>query len=136
MTRPLDGLAGLRRALDLAPRLLEAGALLGEQKTAVLILLGEDQRVDLLAELDLVVRVDRLANRELIHRNDALALVADVDQDLVLIDPHHLARDDVALLEGDDGRVVVGNYLAVDLEEQSVRALDGLGWSNRLCIRH
>jgi hypothetical protein len=69
-------------------------------------------------------------------RIDALALVADVHQDLVLVDPDDAARDDVPFLEGNDGRVVVGNYLAVDLEEQSVRALDGLGWSNRLCIRH
>ena len=58
----LDRLAGLGGGLDLAPGLLEARALLGQQQP-VLVLLGEDQRVDLLAELDLVVRVDRLADR-------------------------------------------------------------------------
>ena len=63
----LDRLAGLGGGLDLAPRLLEAGALLGEQQPAVLVLLGEDEGVDLLAELDLVVRVDRLADRELVE---------------------------------------------------------------------
>ena len=64
----LDRLAGLGRRLDAPPRLLEAGALLGHDEAAVLVLLGEDQRVDLLAELDLVVRVDVLADRELVAR--------------------------------------------------------------------
>ena len=61
------------------------------------------------------------------ERDDALALVADVDQDLVLVDLHDLPGDHVALLEGDEGRVVVGDDLAVDLEQEAVRALDGLG---------
>ena len=50
----LDRLAGLGGGLDLAPGLLEAGALLGEDQATVGVLLGEDERVDLLAELDLV----------------------------------------------------------------------------------
>ena len=44
----LDGLAGLGGGLDPAPGLLEAGALLGQDEAAVLVLLGEDERVDLL----------------------------------------------------------------------------------------
>ena len=52
----LDRLAGLGGGLDPAPGLLEAGALLRQDQAAVLVLLGEDERVDLLAELDLVVR--------------------------------------------------------------------------------
>ena len=52
----LDRLAGLRRGFDAAPGLLEAGALLGHDQAAVLVLLGEDDRVDLLAEVHLVVR--------------------------------------------------------------------------------
>jgi hypothetical protein len=63
--RALDRLAGLGGGLDPAPGLLEAGALLGQDQPAVLVLLGEDERVDLFAELDLVVRVDRLADRQL-----------------------------------------------------------------------
>ena len=125
--RALDGLAGLGGGLDAAPRLLEAGALLGQDQAAVLVLLGEDERVDLLAELDLVGRVDRLADRELVGEDDPLALVADVDEDLVLVDAHDLAGDDVALLEGDDRGVVVGDDLAVDLDQEAVGALDGLG---------
>jgi hypothetical protein len=132
----LDGLAGLGGGLDLAPGLLEAGALLGEHEPAVLVLLGEDERVDLLAQLHLVVRIHRLADRELIHRNDALALVADVNQDLVLVYAHDLSGHDVAFLEGHEGRVVVGNDLTVDLEQESIRALDGAGGSSSLCFRH
>ena len=63
----LDGLAGLGGGLDPAPGLLEAGALLGEDQAAVLVLLGEHERVDLLAELDLLGRVDRAADRELVR---------------------------------------------------------------------
>ena len=121
-----------RRPPRCGARPLEAGALLGEDQAAVLVLLGEDEGVDLLAELDLLVRVDRLADRELVGGDDPLALVADVDEDLVLVDAHDPAGDDVALLEGDDRRVVVGDDLAVDLEQQSVGALDDLGvgrWS-------
>ena len=114
----LDGLAGLGRGLDLAPGLLEAGPLLGEHEPALLVLLGEHQGVDLLAERDLLRGIDRAADRELVGRDDALRLVADVDQDLVLVDPHDLAGDDIALLEGLDRRVVVGDELAVDLDQE------------------
>src|SRR3954452_3696574 len=86
-----DGLAGLGGGLDRAPGLLEAGLLLGQDQPAVLVLLGEDEGVHLLAELDLVVRVDRLADGQLVDRDDPFGLVADVDQDLVVVDP-----DDVA----------------------------------------
>jgi hypothetical protein len=125
-----DRLAGLGGGLDAAPGALEPGALLGQDQPAVLVLLGEDQRVDLLAELDLLRGVNRLADRQLAGGDDALALVADVDEDLVLVDPHHPAGDDIALLEGHDRRVVIGNDPAVDLEEHPVGALDDL----RVCV--
>ena len=120
--RALDRLARLGGGLDAAPGLLEAGALLGQHEAAVLVLLGEDQRIDLLAELHLVVRVHRLADGQLVDRDYALALVADVHEDLVLIDAHDVPAHDVALFEEDHRRVVVRDYLAVDLEQQAVRA--------------
>ena len=88
-------------------------------------------------ELDLVGGVDRLADRELVGGDDPLALVADVDEDLVLVDPDDVAGDDVALLEGDDRGVVVGDDLAVDLEQHPVGALDdpGVGGGFRRCHR-
>src|SRR4051794_28376902 len=116
----LDRLARLGGGLDAAPGLLEAGALLRQHEAAVLVLLGQDQRVDLLAELDLLAGIDRLADRELVLRDDPLGLVADVHQDLVLVDADDLARHDVALLEGDQRRVVVGDDLPVDLDQKPV----------------
>ena len=62
----LDRLAGVGGGLDPAPGALEAGALLGEDQAAVLVLLGQDERVDLLAELDLVGGIDRAADRKLV----------------------------------------------------------------------
>src|SRR3954447_17383531 len=122
-----DRLARLRRGLDPPPGALEASALLGHDEAAVLVLLGEGQRVDLLAELDLVVRVDRLADGKLVGGDDPLALVADVDEDFIVVDAHDTAGDDLALLEGGEGGVVVRDDLPVDLEQEAVGALDDLG---------
>ena len=122
----LDRLAGLGGRLDPAPGLLEAGALLGKDQPAVLVLLGEDERVDLFAERHLVAGVDRLADRQLGRGDDPFGLVADVDEHLVVVDPDDVAGDDVTLLERVDGGVVVGDDLAVDLEQQAVRAFDDL----------
>jgi hypothetical protein len=123
--RPLDRLAGLGRALDLPPGLLEPGALLGQEQPTLLVLLGEHQRIDPFAERDLLGRIHGAPNRELGRRDDPLGLVADVDQDLVLVDSDHLTVHHVALLERLDGRVVVGDELAVDLDQEVVGALRG-----------
>ena len=122
-----DGLARLGRSLDPAPRLLEAGALLGEDQASVLVLLGKDERVDLLAEGDLVAGIDGLADRQLGRGDDALGLVADVDQNLVVVDPDDVAGDDVTLRERVERGVVIGDDLAVDLEQKTVRTFDDLG---------
>jgi hypothetical protein len=57
------------------------------------------------------VRVDVLADRKLVGGDDPLALVADVDEDLVVVDAHDTAGDDLALLEGGEGGVVVRDDL-------------------------
>src|SRR5439155_9015403 len=126
--RALDRLAALSGLLDAPPRLLEAGALLGHDEATVLVLLGEDQRIDFLAELDFLVRVDVLADRELVVGDDPLALVSDVDEDLVVVDADDLPRNDLPLLDLREGGVVVGDDLAVDLEQQAVAAFDDLGF--------
>ena len=123
----LDRLAGLGRRFDAPPRLLEAGALLGHDQAPVLVLLGEDDRVDLLAEVDLLAGVDGLADRQLVGGDDALGLVADVDEDLVLVDPHDVAGDNLALLDRAERGVVVGDDLAVDFEQQAVGPVDDAG---------
>ncbi|SRR5581483_8937259 len=68
----LDRLAGVGGPLDPAPGLLEPGALLGQDEASVLILLGEHERIDLFAEVNLVAGIDGLADRELGSRYDAL----------------------------------------------------------------
>src|SRR6185436_6112818 len=109
-----DRLARLLGGLDAPPGALEASALLGHDETAVLVLLGEDQRVHLFAQLDLVVRVDRLADGKLVGGDDPLALVADVDKDLIVVDADDLAGDDIAFVEVAESGVVVGDDLPVD----------------------
>ena len=109
----VDRLAGLGGALDVLPGELEAGALLRQDQPAFGVLLREHERVDLVAERDLVGRVDRAADRELGDRDDALRLVADVDEDLVLVDAHDGAVHDLALVDLGEGRLVVGDQFAV-----------------------
>jgi len=70
---------------------------LREDQAPVGVLLLHHERVDLLAELHLVGGVHGLADRELADGDDTFGLVADVDQDLVLVDAHHGPGDDVAL---------------------------------------
>src|SRR5262249_38494036 len=60
--RALDRLAGLGGGFDAPPRFLEASALLGHDQAPVLILLGHDDRIDLLALMHLVMGVDGLAD--------------------------------------------------------------------------
>ena len=111
----------LRHAFSNRARFLE------RIEPSVLVLLGEDERVDLLAEAHLLAGIDGLADRQLAGGDDPFGLVADVDQHFVVVDPDDVAGDDIAFLEGMQGRVVVGDDLAVDLEQQAVRPFDDLG---------
>ena len=120
MTVPSTGSPDSAARLDAPPGFLEAGALLGHDQPAVLVLLGHDDRVDLFAEMHLLVGVDRLADRQLAGRDHALGLVADVDQHLVLVDAHDVTGDDLALLDRSEGGVVVGDDLAVDFKQKPV----------------
>ena len=84
----LDDRAGddavlLLDALDVAPGPLVLGPLLGQDQAALLVLLGEDEGLDLVAEADDLVGVDVVADRQLAAGDHALGLVADVEQDLV-----------------------------------------------------
>ena len=107
-----DRLAVLVGALDRLPRELEARALLREDQPALGVLLREHERRDVVTDRDLVGRVDRAPNRQLRDRDDALRLVADVDEHLVLVHADDGAVDDLALLDGREGRLVVGDELA------------------------
>ena len=132
ITLPDHGLAGLRGGLDLLPGELEAGALLGEDQAPLGVLLRHHERVDLLADRDLVGRVHRAPDRELGDRDHALGLVADVDEHLVLVDAHDGAVDDLALVDRREGRLVVRDELPVGAES-SRRLLRGADRSFRRC---
>ena len=120
-----DHFAGLELLLDGNPGTLVLGALLGEDETAVLVLLLRDQRLDLVAQAHDVGRVGVLADGQLASRDDALALEADVHQHLVVLQlddgavdrspsetPGHQAVDHlVHLLVGDVGEVDHGGVL-------------------------
>ena len=99
--RTLDHAVGLLDLLDRAPRPLVLRTLLRQDEAPFLVLLGEDERFDLLAERHDLVRVDVVADAQLAGRDHALALVADVEQDLVLVDLHHGAVDELAVLDVD-----------------------------------
>ena len=113
----LDGLAGVELLLDGVPGALVLGTLLGEDETALLVLLLENQSLDLVVHGNDVSRVDILADGELAGRNDALGLVADVKQDLVALDLDDGAGDKIALIKVGDGAVdevvhlLVGNVI-------------------------
>src|SRR6266540_2443000 len=109
----VDGLAGLGGGLDALPRELEARPLLREDQPALGVLLREHERVDLLAERDLVRRIDRATDRKLGSRDDPLRLVTDVDEHLVLVHAHDRAVHDLPLVDLGERGLVVGNELAV-----------------------
>ncbi len=61
-----------------------------------------------------------MADGELTCRDHALGLEADVQEHLVLVDLHHLARDNVSVFEGNDGlvdRVLEGQVAEVVLDD-------------------
>jgi hypothetical protein len=101
----LDVLASLELLLDAVPSTLVLGTLLGENQTAFLVLLLEDKCLNLVAQRDDVCRVDVLADGKLAGRNDALGLVANVEQDLVVLELDDRTGDKIALIEIGDGAV-------------------------------
>ena len=137
MTGPLDDAVLSLISLDVAPGPLVLGPLLGQDQAAVLVLLGEDEGLDLVAERHDLVGVDVVADRQLAAGDHALGLVADVEQDLVPVDLDDRALDDLAVLDVDDGgvdgvveaaaEVVVGDLAG------GVRAVfvEGAAWGHR-----
>jgi hypothetical protein len=109
----VDRLTGLGCAFDVLPGQLEAGALLREDQAPFGVLLRKYERIDLVAERNLVGGVDRAADRELGDRDDALRLVPDVDENLVFVDAHNRPVDDLPLVDLGEGRVVIRDEFAV-----------------------
>ena len=97
--RAVDDSARLLDLLDRPPGPLVLGTLLGEDEPALFVLLLEDERLDLFADLGDLVRVDVVADRELPNGDDALGLVADVEEDLIVVDLDDRPLNDVTLVE-------------------------------------
>ena len=97
--------------LDLAPRTLVLSALLGQEEAAFLVFLLEDEGLDLVAHGDDVAGVDVVLDGQLAREDDALGLVADVKEDLVVVDLDDSALDDVAIVEVLDGLVNSGEQV-------------------------
>ena len=89
--------------LDRRPGPLVLRPLLGEDEPALLVLLLEDERLDVVAERHDLGGVDVVADGELAGGDHALGLEADVEQDLVAVDLDDRPLDDVAVVELDDG---------------------------------
>src|SRR6185312_2519257 len=91
--------------LDVAPGALVLCALLGQDQAAFLVLLGEDQGFDVVADGNDVTGVDVVLDGKLAGRNDTLGLVTDVEQDFVAVDLDDGAFDEVPIVEVPDGGV-------------------------------
>ena len=98
-----DDTVGLLDLLDVAPGALVLSALLGQDEAAFLVLLLENEGLDLVADLDDLVGVDVVLDGELARGDDTLGLVADVEEDLVAVDLHDGAFDEVAVVEELEG---------------------------------
>ena len=114
----LDGLVLLFELLDRAPGALVLGALSGQDQAAF-VLLGEDQRLDLIADVDDLAGVDVVLDGEFAGRNDAFGLVTDVKQNLVAVDLDDRPLNDVAIVEVldrgiDGGEKILGRADVVD----------------------
>ena len=101
MTGRLDDDAGVELLLHRAPLALEAGAAERQDGVALVRLRLEDVDEDRVADAQLRLRLG-VAAVQLAVADHAFRLGADVDEDLVLVDAHDGALDDVAVLEAAD----------------------------------
>ena len=121
-----DGLAGLELLFDADPSTLVLSTLLGEDQAAVLVFLLENKSLDFVAQGNDLGGIGILADRQLASRDNALALEADVEQALVMLDFHDSALDQIAFVELGQGAIdhrvhlVVGDVLEID----DIRVLD------------
>ena len=134
--------------LDGAPCALVLRTLLGQDQATFLVLLGEDECLNLGAELDNLRGVDVVLDGQLAGGNDAFGLVTDVEQNLIVVDLDDLAGDEIAVVEDLDGLVdsleeclLVADVVDCDLRDVGahvVRAPIGflIGRRRRFTVQH
>ena len=126
----LDGLVLFLELFDGAPGPLILSALLGQDQAAFLVLFGEDQGFNLIADGYDLIGVDVVLDGELTGRDDAFSLVTDVEQDFVTVNLDDGSLDDVAIVEVfdcfvDGGKKVLGR---ADVVDGYLRRGDGGTW--------
>ena len=112
----------------MAPGALVLCTLLREDQAPLLVLLLQDKGFDLLVEGHDVTGMRVVADGEFAGRDDSLGLEADVDEHLVVVDPHHVADDHRAFLNRHDTAGVGGGQLIlVEVVHGDFPRLDKLG---------
>ena len=101
----LDDAVSFLDLLDVAPGALVLGTLLGQDQTTFLVFLGDDKGLDGVADLDDLVRIDVLLDGKFAGGDDALGLVADIQEDLVVIDLDDGTFDQITIVEVLDGGI-------------------------------
>ena len=100
-----DNAIGFLDLLDVSPSALVLCTLLGQNQTAFLVFLGDDKGLNGVADLDDFVRINVLLDGKLTGGDDTLSLVADVEQDLVVIDLDDGTFDQITIIEVLDGGI-------------------------------
>ena len=131
--RRLDDDARLELLLHRAPLALEAGAAQRQDRVALGRLRLEDVDEDGVADVERGC-LAAVATEELAVADDALALGADVDEDLVLVDADDGALDDVAVLEALDVESCSASSSSI-VVGSGPRSRGGAGGSGRLRAR-
>ena len=109
--RRLDDDAFLELLLHGAPLALKPGPSQRKDRVALRRFRLEDVDEDHVADAQRGLAFAALTTKQLTVADHALGLGADVNKDLVLVDPHDGAIDDVAVLEALDVRVLLGEEL-------------------------
>ena len=101
--RTRHDLVGFLLGLYRSPGSLVLSTLLGEDQTAFLVFLCEDERLDLLTERHNFRRVDIVTDAQLTSRNNTLTLVTNVEQNFVFVNLDDGADDDLTVFDFHNG---------------------------------
>ena len=119
----LDHSAGFFDAFDLAPSPFILGTFLGQEQTSVFVFFGEDEGFDGFTHGDDLVGIDIVADRQLTAGDHAFRLVADVEQDFVLVDSYDRTFNELAVFNNNHG----GGVCVLDIHPPEVCVNDLAG---------